>query len=159
LEERVSRTEYYYDPAAPTPNTLIPACNMLVVDDAGRVLMQRRRDTGQWALPGGAQELGETPSECAVRECEEETGITASITGLLGIFSDPHHIVRYSDGETRQQFEITLLGRPLSGEPISNAEASEVGWFTLAEIDGLDVHASMRRQIQLFQDGASAHVD
>jgi 8-oxo-dGTP pyrophosphatase MutT (NUDIX family)/GNAT superfamily N-acetyltransferase len=153
------RTEYYYDPAAPEPNRLIPACNLLVVDNSGRVLLQRRRDTGQWALPGGAQDLGETPSQCAARECEEETGITAEVDGLLGIFSDPQHIVRYADGETRQQFEITLIGRPVAGVPTSNDEASEVGWFTFAEIERLDVHPSMRRQLRLFQDGVRLHVD
>ena len=155
----MSRTEYYNDPAAPTPNSLIPACNLLVVDGLGRILMQRRRDTGQWALPGGAQEIGETPSRCAIRECKEETGVTAAVTGLLGVFSDPNHIVRYSDGETRQEFEITLIGRPLQGEPTSNDEASEVGWFAVADIDSLDVHATMMRQIHLFINGSRSHVD
>jgi ADP-ribose pyrophosphatase YjhB (NUDIX family) len=132
---------------------------LLVVDVDGKILLQRRCDTGQWALPGGAQEIGETPSQCAIRECEEETGITAAITGLLGVFSDPNHIVRYSDGETRQEFEITLIGRPLHGEPTSNDEASEVGWFTVADINSLDVHASMMRQIHLFITGSRSHVD
>jgi 8-oxo-dGTP pyrophosphatase MutT (NUDIX family) len=45
------------------------------VDDSGRILMQCRRDTGQWALPMGKMEIGETPSQCAVRETEEETGV------------------------------------------------------------------------------------
>jgi hypothetical protein len=41
----------------------------------------------------------------------------------------------------------------------SNDEASEVGWFTFAEIERLDVHPSMRRQLRLFQDGVRLHVD
>jgi len=49
----VGRTEYYYDPAGPKANTLIPASNLLVVGEAGAILLQGRRDTGQWALPGG----------------------------------------------------------------------------------------------------------
>ena len=153
------RTEYYGDPAAPTPNTLIPACNMLVVDDAGRLLLQRRRDTGQWALPGGAQDIGETPRECAVRECREETGITAEVVALLGIYSDPGHIVRYTDGETRQEFEITLIGRPVAGEPTINEEASDVGWFGFDELVGLDIHPSMMRQIDAYRSGVRSHID
>jgi 8-oxo-dGTP pyrophosphatase MutT (NUDIX family) len=153
------RTEYYGDPDAPAPNSLVPACNMLVVNDAGQLLLQRRRDTGQWALPGGAQDFGETPSECAVRECKEETGITAEITGLLGIYSDPGHIVQYSDGEIRQEFEITLIGRPVSGEPAINDEASEVSWFEFSELGKLDIHPSMTRQIDAYLSGVRSHVD
>ncbi|GGP82720.1 hypothetical protein GCM10010278_71730 [Streptomyces melanogenes] len=56
----MGRTEYYNDPKAPRANTLIPSSNLLVVNEEGAVLLQRRRDTGQWALPGGAQDIGET---------------------------------------------------------------------------------------------------
>jgi len=115
--------------------------------------MQRRRDTGQWALPMGKMELGETPTECAVRETEEETGIRVEILSLVGIFSEPNHIVAYTDGEIRQEFEITYLARPAQGEPASNDEASDVGWFTLDEIRVMEVHPSMRRQIAAYADG------
>ncbi|CAM5730067.1 NUDIX hydrolase OS=Streptomyces antimycoticus OX=68175 GN=SSPO_061090 PE=3 SV=1 [Streptomyces antimycoticus] len=81
----MGRIEYYNDPNAPKANTLIPASNLLVVDDSGAILLQRRRDTGQWALPGGAQDIGETAAQCAIRECREETGIIAEITGFLGV--------------------------------------------------------------------------
>lgn len=67
--------------------------------------------------------------------------------------------MRYADGETLQQFEITLIGRPVAGVPTSNDVASEVGWFTSAEIERLDVHPSMRRQLRLFQDGVRLHVN
>ena len=72
----MSRVEYWNDPGAPAPNSLVPACGVLAVDGQGRVLLQRRRDTGQWALPMGKMELGETPSGCAIRETREETGLT-----------------------------------------------------------------------------------
>jgi 8-oxo-dGTP pyrophosphatase MutT (NUDIX family) len=61
------RIEYLNDPAAPKPNSLVPAAGVLAVDAHGRVLLQQRSDTGQWAIPMGKQELGETPSQCAVR--------------------------------------------------------------------------------------------
>lgn len=54
----MGRTEYLNDPLAPKPNSLVPAAGVLTVDDQGRVLLQRRRDTGQWAIPMGKQELG-----------------------------------------------------------------------------------------------------
>ena len=113
----MGRVEYWNDPDAPTPNSLVPACGVLAIDDDGRVLLQRRRDTGQWAIPMGKMELGETPTQCAIRETQEETGVLVTTTGLLGIFSDPGHIVAYTDGETRQEYEVILLGRPVDGDP------------------------------------------
>lgn len=111
----MGRTEYYNDPAAPKANTLIPTSNLLVDDDNGAILLQRRHDTGQWALPGGAQDIGETAAQCAVRECLEETGIVAEITDFLRVYTNPHHIVACTDGEIRQQYESTYIGRPVGG--------------------------------------------
>jgi 8-oxo-dGTP pyrophosphatase MutT (NUDIX family) len=155
----MGRVEFYNDPEAPEPNTLIPACNLLVVDEAGRILLQRRRDTGQWALPGGAQELGESPSDCAVRECKEETGIDAEVTGILGIYSDPLHIVAYTDGEVRQQYEVTLIGRPVGGRAVATDEASDAQWFEPDRLRTLDIHVTMRRQIDDYLHGRFPHVD
>lgn len=108
----MGRIEYYYDPKAPTPNSLVVACNLLVSDESGAILLQRRRDTGQWALPGGAMDFGETAGQCAIRECQEETGITAEITGFLGVYSNPNHIAAYTDGEIRQQYETATSAGP-----------------------------------------------
>lgn len=156
----MGRTEYLNDPDAPRPNSLVSAAGVLAIDDAGRLLLQRRRDTGQWAIPMGKQELGETVSQCAVRETEEETGVRVEVTGLFGIYSDPGHVVYYdSDGETRQEFESILLGRPVSGVPTANDEASAAGWFTATELDRLDIHPTQWRQIRDWLDGTYPHVD
>ena len=76
----------------------------------------------------GKQELGETVTQCAVRETAEETGITVEVTGLLGIYSDPGHVVYYdSDGETRQEYEVILLGLPVSGQPTATTRRQRQG--------------------------------
>lgn len=155
----MGRIEYLNDAAAPEPNSLVPACGVLAVDDQGRVLLQRRRDTGQWAIPMGKQELGETPSQCAVRETREETGILTEPTGILGVYSDPGHIVAYTDGEVRQEWELILLGRPVSGNPAVNEEASGVGWFAPAELGALDIHPTQRRQLRDWLEGTHPHLD
>jgi len=62
----LGRTEYLNDPTAPKANSLIPTSNLLVVNKPGAILLQRRRDTGQWAFPGGAQDIGESAAQCAV---------------------------------------------------------------------------------------------
>ena len=54
------RVDYYDDPAAPPPNSLVPGGSALVADDQGRILLQRRADSGNWSLPGGTMDLGET---------------------------------------------------------------------------------------------------
>ncbi|MQS39490.1 NUDIX hydrolase [Streptomyces katsurahamanus] len=150
----MGRTEYYNDPNAPKANTLIPASNLLVVDNTGALLLQRRRDTGQWALPGGAQDIGETAAECAVRECLEETGIIAEVTGFLGVYTNPNHIVAYTNGEIRQQYENTYIGRPIGGEPTVNDEADGVRFAQPASLDQYDIHPSMRQQIGDYLAGA-----
>ena len=154
------RIEHWHSTSAPPPNSLVPASNLLVVDEAGRILLQRRRDTGQWALPGGKQDFGETPSQCAVRECKEETGITARVTGFLGVYSDPAHLVEYtSNGEVRQEFEVTLIGEPLGGELTENDEASDVRWASATDLDAMDIHPTMRRQIDDYLNGRHPVVD
>jgi 8-oxo-dGTP pyrophosphatase MutT (NUDIX family) len=155
----VGRVEYLNDPSAPKPNSLVPACGTLAVNDSGEILLQRRRDTGQWALPMGKQELGETPSQCAIRETLEETGVLVEIVGVVGIYSDPGHIVAYTDGEIRQEYEVTLLARPVSGTPAANDEASAAGWFHPDRLAELDIHPTMRRQIQNYLDASTPHVD
>jgi 8-oxo-dGTP pyrophosphatase MutT (NUDIX family) len=155
----MSRVEYWNDPGAPVPNSLVPACGVLAVDAGGRVLLQRRRDTGQWALPMGKMELGETPSGCAVRETREETGVLVELTGLLGVYSDPGHIVEYGDGEIRQEYELIFLGRQVGGVPTVNDEASEVRWVAPDDLMNLDIHPTQWRQLNHYLNRAYPHFD
>ncbi|MFC4007892.1 NUDIX hydrolase [Nonomuraea purpurea] len=155
----MGRVEYWNDPDAPKANSLVPACGTVTVDDAGRILMQRRRDTGQWALPMGKMEIGETPSQCAVRETEEETGVRVEAVGILGIYSDPGHIVAYSDGEIRQEYEVMLIARPVGGRPEANDEASDVRWVEPGDLHSLDIHPTQWRQLNDYLERAYPHVD
>ena len=68
------------------------AAYVVARDDGGRILLTRvlldgMPDSGKWTMPGGGMEWGEHPVETAARELEEETGYTADIGGLVGIFS------------------------------------------------------------------------
>ncbi len=86
------RIDFYDDPAAPEANSLVPAVTVVVTDDAGDVLLIRRSDNGNWAVPGGAIDLGESMTQAADRETLEETGIACQITGLVGIYDWLHEI-------------------------------------------------------------------
>lgn len=72
------------DPNAPTANSLVVAVVAVVRDAEGRLLMIERSDNGVWALPGGAQDIGESTAQAAVREVEEETGLLVEVTGICG---------------------------------------------------------------------------
>ena len=122
--------------------------NVVVVNDAGEILMIRRTDNDNWAVPGGAIDLGESVAQAAVRETREESGIECEITGIVGIYSDPKHVLLYtSNGEVRQEFSIVLTARPLSGQPTPSSESSEVRWVPVSEVRDYTMDRSMRIRI------------
>lgn len=142
------RIDYYDDPAAPPANSVVPAVNVVVADDDGRILLIRRTDNGNWAVPGGTIDLGESLVGAAVRETVEESGITCEITGIVGIYSDPKHVIHYtSNDEVRQEFSIVLTARPVSGEPTPSSESSSVRWVREEELAELPMHRSMRARL------------
>ncbi|WP_119726730.1 NUDIX hydrolase [Thermomonospora amylolytica] len=142
------RIDYYDDPNAPKANSLVPSVNVVVTNDAGEILMIRRTDNDNWALPGGAIDLGESLSQAAVRETKEETGIDCEITGMVGIYTDPRHVIRYtSNEEVRQEFSIVLTARRVGGEPTPSDESREVCWIPAAEAMDRQMDRSMRLRI------------
>jgi ADP-ribose pyrophosphatase YjhB (NUDIX family) len=147
------RIDYYDDPSAPKANSLVPSVNVVVVNDAGEILLIRRTDNDNWAVPGGAIDLGESVAQAAVRETVEESGIECEITGIVGIYSDPKHVLLYtSNGEVRQEFSIVLTGRPLSGQPTPSSESSEVRWVPVSEVRDYTMDRSMRIRVNDYLD-------
>ncbi|MER5349849.1 NUDIX domain-containing protein [Kitasatospora sp. NPDC002551] len=150
----MARRDYEDNPGAPAANSPVPAASVVVVDEvSGRVLLQRRTDNGMWALPGGTMELGESIGACGVRETREETGIEIVVTGIVGTYTDPSHVMAYDDGEVRQEFSICLLGRPVGGVLRTSDESSGVGWFTPEESDGPAMVPSVRKRLTDWRGG------
>ncbi|MGI5485407.1 NUDIX hydrolase [Microtetraspora malaysiensis] len=150
----VGRIDFYDDPHAPAPNSLVPSVNVVVTNDAGDILMIRRSDNGNWAVPGGALDLGESLPQAAVRETLEETGITCEITGLVGTYTDPRHIILYtSNREARQEFSIVLTARAVSGEPTPSSESAEVRWVARDQVQALSMDRSMALRISHYLIG------
>ena len=111
------RIDYLDDPAAPKATSVVPSANVIVANEQGGILMIRRTDNGNWAVPGGGMDPGESITDAAVRETREETGITCEITGLVGIYTSPRHVILYtSNGEVRQEFSIVFTARPTGGQ-------------------------------------------
>ncbi|MEV5378061.1 MULTISPECIES: NUDIX hydrolase [Streptomyces] len=142
------RTEFYDDPAAPEPNSLVVAASAVVTDGEGRILMQRRADSGLWALPGGGMEMGESLAGAVVREVREETGLDVEVTGLVGTYTDPRHVIAYSDGEVRRQFNICFTARIVGGTLAISDESTELRFVPVDGIRSLDMHPTQRMRVQ-----------
>jgi 8-oxo-dGTP pyrophosphatase MutT (NUDIX family) len=150
------RIDYLNDPAAPKANSIVPSANVIVVNDHGEILMIRRTDNNNWAVPGGGMDLGESIIDTAVRETQEETGIICEITGLVGIYTNPKHVIRYtSNDEVRQEFSIVFTARPVGGEIQPSSESSEPQWVSPTDVPGLQMHFSTRQRVQHYIDRRS----
>ncbi len=115
-------------------------CTAVIFDATGeKVLLTQRADNGQWCLPGGAMEPGESAAEACVREVYEETGLHFRIQRLISLYSNPDRLVEYPDGNRVQvvalNFEAEVTGGALG---LSN-ETTAAGYFSQAEIHGLEL--------------------
>ena len=145
------RIDYYDDPDAPKANSMVPSVNVVVTNDQGQILLIRRSDNDNWAVPGGAIDLGESMTQAAVRETKEESGIDCEVAGLVGIYTDPRHVILYtSNGEARQEFSILLTARPVGGQPKPSDESSEVRWVDRADLEDYTMDRSMRLRVRDF---------
>jgi ADP-ribose pyrophosphatase YjhB (NUDIX family) len=144
----MARHDYFYDPAAPKPNSLRPAAAVALKDAEDRILLLRRRDNEKWTLPGGTLEFGESLADCAVREVKEETGLDARITALVGTYTDPNVLIAYTNGEVRQEFSFVYLGEITGGTLAIDEESHEAGWFTLRDMLALPLADSQRRRLE-----------
>jgi ADP-ribose pyrophosphatase YjhB (NUDIX family) len=151
----VGRIEHYDDPNAPGPNSLVPAASAVVTNERGEILLQRRVDNDLWALPGGTMDFGETIVQTAEREVREETGLVVRVDGIVGTYSDPRHIIEYTDGEVRQQFNICFHAELLGGQLRSSDESTEVRWVPPSELDDLPIHRTTRLRLDHFLERRS----
>jgi len=133
-------------------------CSAVLFDEQHtKILLTRRTDNGMWCLPGGMIEAGESVAEGCAREVWEETGLLVRVTRLTGVYSDPHHVIVYPDGNQAHivvlNFEVELL----SGEPGLSNETTGVDWFPVREAVEMDLfhdHAERVRDTLAGQDAA-----
>lgn len=153
------RIDYYDDPDAPAANSMVPSVNVVVTDDQDRILLIRRSDNDNWAIPGGAIDLGESLTQAAIRETKEETGIDCDITGLVGIYTDPKHVILYtSDGEARQEFSVVLTAKARGGQPTPSDESTEVRWVKPDAVLDYSMDRSMRLRVGHYLSGSDVHL-
>lgn len=136
-------------------------CAAVVFDEArARLLLTRRADNGQWCLPGGRVEAGETVVEACLRELREETGVTGHVTRLCGVYSSPDFLVEYPSGDRVQVvalcFEVEPDRRQIQMQP---EEVVDWRWVTAQQAEELDVvRLHLPRIRDAFAGGTSIHL-
>lgn len=113
---------------------MMPAVAAIIRDDEGRVLLMRQSSTGDWSLPAGAIEPGETPVESVVREVAEETGYEVVPGCIAGVLGGPAMRVTYPNGDIVEAtvvfFDCEIMGGELEA---IDGEAMDFGWFAPGE--------------------------
>jgi 8-oxo-dGTP pyrophosphatase MutT (NUDIX family) len=152
----MARRDYYDDPDAPAPNSIVAAASAIVTNDKGEILVHRRTDNDLWALPGGGMEFGESIAETIAREVYEETGLRVKATHVVAVYSDPKHVFAYSDGEVRQEFSVCIACEIISGELKISNESKELLFATPSELSELKMHPRIRARIDDYLNGITA---
>ena len=137
------------------PQQPLVGVGAVIVED-GRVLLIKRGKApllGEWSIPGGMLELGETLREGAEREALEETGLVVQATDLLGVFDRivPAGEVSGSSntGPLYHYVLIDFLCQRISGAVLASGDATEARWFTPAELSGLTLPSDTQKVLQM----------
>ena len=116
------------------PKQPLVGVGALIVENGRVVLIKRGKAPllGEWSIPGGMLELGETLRQGAEREALEETGLVVRATELLGVFD---RVVPDSEGRIVYHYVlIDFLCERVSGELCAGADAADAQWFTPEQV-------------------------
>jgi 8-oxo-dGTP diphosphatase len=119
------------------PTSPMVGVGAIIINDNRVVLIKRAKPplAGEWSIPGGMLEIGETVREAAIREAKEETGLEVEPGELLGVFD---RVLRDPEGRVQYHYVlIDFLCRATRGELCAGGDAADAQWFTLEEIAGL----------------------
>jgi len=132
-------TQVLYGPRLGKEGEIRLGCSAAILDEDGRILLTRRTDNGQWCLPGGRMESGESAAEACEREVLEETGLSVRVTRLVGVYSHPDQLVIYPDGNKAHIVALHFEAEVIGGEPGLSDETTDFGYFTVQEIEGMEM--------------------
>lgn len=140
-------TEVLYGPRLGKEGKLRLGASAIIFNDEGKFLLTKRADNGQWCLPGGAVEAGESVAEACIREVFEETGLRVRVKRLVGVYSHPDQLVIYKDGNKAFIVAIHFEAELISGTPGLSNETTDFGYFTLEEAETLEMLGRHKERI------------
>lgn len=132
-------TQVLYGPRLGKEGKIRLGCSAAIFDEHGRILLTRRADNGQWCLPGGRMESGESAAEACEREVLEETGLRVRVKRLVGVYSHPDQLVIYPDGNKAHIVALHFEVEVVSGQPSLSDETTDFGYFTMDEVKGMEM--------------------
>ena len=122
-------------------------CSAAIFDEHGHVLLTKRRDNGQWCLPSGGVEPGESVAEACEREVLEETGLSVRVKRLVGVYSHPDQLTVYSQTDKFQIVALHFEAEIVGGELGLSDETSDYGYFTVEEMERLKMLGRHKERI------------
>lgn len=140
---------------------LMVGCSAIIFEAPARekILLTRRSDNGQWCLPGGRMEPGESAAEACAREVLEETSLRVNVRKLIGIYTSADWVIQYKDGKNHQLVAMSFLCQLIEGTPGLSDETTEVGWFTPAQVQSMELVAHHPQRIaDAIEDRAEAFI-
>lgn len=131
---------------------LVPGSRIVIVDRAGRILLQHRSDFGVWGIPGGSAEEGETLEAAIKREVTEETGLSVSDARPFGFASDPlHETIVFPNGDRSHFFTLMFYTRSFTGDlAIGDDESLALDWFKSDDLPQ-QMLPNMRRSVEAYR--------
>lgn len=127
---------------------LAVGCSAAVFDEnKERILLICRADNGKWAVPGGYMESGENFSEACAREVYEETGLQVEVKRLISIYTNPHLLLEYPDGNRWQLVVLHFETQVLDGELRPGDESPALSYYGLEETKNLAMNLFDRMRV------------
>src|SRR5690349_5510262 len=140
-------TQVFYGPGLGKEGKVRLGTSAIIFNNEGKFLLTKRADNGQWCLPGGAVESGESLAEACEREVFEETGLSVRVKRLVGVYSHPDQLVVYPDGHKAFIVAIHFETEVMDGKLGLSDETSDFGYFTLEETETLEMLGRHRERI------------
>ncbi|MFP7478054.1 NUDIX hydrolase [Terribacillus saccharophilus] len=120
-----------------------------VLNDANELLLQKRKDNGEWGLPGGFMEMGESTEETAQREVFEETGLQLGELRLFRVYSGPEYDKTFANGDQVALVQVLYSCKGFTGVVIrSNNESADNRFFSMNALP----HELFQEHVSLIRD-------
>jgi 8-oxo-dGTP pyrophosphatase MutT (NUDIX family) len=146
-KQEQSMTQITYGDRIAKQGKIRLGCSAAIFNEQARILLTKRTDNGQWCLPGGGMDSGESVTEACEREVWEETGLKVRVKRLVGVYSHTDQLAVYADGNKAHIVALHFEAEITEGELGLSSETTDFGYFSLDEIDRLEMFGRHKERI------------